>query len=244
MRQKFVETLVELVRSSPVSRRFESEQRFSSSRRRNDGSGASAKLLVGERSRSNVQTDAQQPGRNGKLDEVFRLVREKRSSRVCQRDVSPRRLSNGSLSAREIFFQVKRYENERGPRDAGYWIVFELLWRDFFKFIAMKYGTRLFYARGLRSEPYEWKTNPQAFEAWRSETTKAFDDRIVSLFSFSGQNRRPVRRREYAGNSSHRLDVEPRTAERREFLDQRSRHRLAVKLVSNIEMRFSPSLVE
>ncbi len=52
--------------------------------------------------------------------------------------------------------------------DAGYWIIFELLWRDFFKFIAMKYGTRLFYGRGLKSEPYVWKHDLTQFEAWRS----------------------------------------------------------------------------
>jgi deoxyribodipyrimidine photo-lyase len=52
--------------------------------------------------------------------------------------------------------------------DAGYWIIFELLWRDFFKFIAMKYGTRLFYGRGLKSEPYVWKHDLKQFEAWRS----------------------------------------------------------------------------
>jgi hypothetical protein len=34
----------------------------------------------------------------------------------------------------------------------------------------MKYGTRLFYGRGLKSESYEWKHDLQQFEAWRSKT--------------------------------------------------------------------------
>ena len=38
-----------------------------------------------------------------------------------------------------------------------------------FKFIAMKYGTRLFYGRGLRQDPYQWKNDPKQFEAWRSK---------------------------------------------------------------------------
>ena len=78
------------------------------------------------------------------------------------------RLANGSLSPRQIFFELKSYENHQGQRDAGYWIIFELLWRDFFKFIAMKYGTRLFYSRGLRQEPYVWKHDIKEYEAWRS----------------------------------------------------------------------------
>jgi len=72
------------------------------------------------------------------------------------------------LSPRKIFFELKKYETEQNLPDVGYWIVFELLWRDFFKFIAMKYGTRLFYARGLKSEPYVWKHDSIQFEAWRS----------------------------------------------------------------------------
>lgn len=80
-------------------------------------------------------------------------------------------LSNGSLSARKIFFEVKKYENDRRMADAGYWIIFELLWRDFFKFIALKYGKRLFYGRGLREEPYVWKHDQVQFEAWRTGRT-------------------------------------------------------------------------
>ena len=84
-------------------------------------------------------------------------------------------LSNGSLSPRQVFFELKRYENEQAASDAGYWIIFELLWRDFFKFIAMKYGNRIFYARGLRSEPYVWKQNLQQFEAWKSTRSEKHD---------------------------------------------------------------------
>ncbi|CAM4784737.1 unnamed protein product [Rotaria magnacalcarata] len=80
-------------------------------------------------------------------------------------------LANGSLSPRKIFVELKKYENEQSAVDAGYWIIFELLWRDFFKFTSLKYGTRLFYGRGLRSNPYDWKHDLQQFEAWRTGTT-------------------------------------------------------------------------
>ncbi|CAF0888048.1 unnamed protein product [Adineta ricciae] len=80
-------------------------------------------------------------------------------------------LANGSLSPRQIFFELKSYESHQGQRDAGYWIIFELLWRDFFKFIAMKYGARLFYSRGLRQEPYAWKHDIKEYEAWRTGNT-------------------------------------------------------------------------
>ncbi|CAF3237124.1 unnamed protein product, partial [Rotaria sp. Silwood2] len=72
---------------------------------------------------------------------------------------------------RKILFELKQYENEQNIPDAGYWIIFELLWRDFFKFIAMKYGTHLFYGRSLKSDPYLWKHDLQLFEAWRNGNT-------------------------------------------------------------------------
>ena len=89
------------------------------------------------------------------------------------------------MSARKIFFEVKKYENERRMADAGYWIIFELLWRDFFKFIALKYGKRLFYGRGLREEPYTWKHDPVQFEAWRSRSCDDPVDGVWSEFLFA-----------------------------------------------------------
>ena len=42
-------------------------------------------------------------------------------------------LANGSISPRTIYHEVKRYEQEVLKNDATYWLIFELLWRVFFK---------------------------------------------------------------------------------------------------------------
>lgn len=56
-------------------------------------------------------------------------------------------LSVGSISPRRIFFELKRYERERLSNESTYWLFFELLWRDYFKFIARKLGSRIFGGR-------------------------------------------------------------------------------------------------
>ena len=57
-------------------------------------------------------------------------------------------LANGCLSPKFIYHEVKRYEKERVANDSTYWLIFELLWRDYFKFVGLKYGDKLFYKKG------------------------------------------------------------------------------------------------
>ena len=53
-------------------------------------------------------------------------------------------LSNGCLSPREIYWEIKDYETKHGANESTYWLVFELLWRDFFHFFARLHGSRFF----------------------------------------------------------------------------------------------------
>lgn len=61
-------------------------------------------------------------------------------------------LSLGCLSPRLIYHEVKRYEQERVKNDSTYWLIFELIWRDFFRFVALRHGTRLFKPSGIRHD--------------------------------------------------------------------------------------------
>ncbi len=76
-------------------------------------------------------------------------------------------LAHGCLSPRQIYHEVKRYEAERGANDSTYWLVFELLWRDYFAFIVARYGADVFRLGGLRKQPLPWNQDAQAFESWR-----------------------------------------------------------------------------
>lgn len=58
-------------------------------------------------------------------------------------------LATGALSARSVYQRLKKFEHAFGANDSSYWIWFELLWRDHFRFLHVKYGRRLYRGRGL-----------------------------------------------------------------------------------------------
>jgi len=49
-------------------------------------------------------------------------------------------LVNGSISARQIYWEVKRFEKEVKKNQDTYWLIFELIWRDYFKYVSLKHG--------------------------------------------------------------------------------------------------------
>ncbi|XP_024025530.1 cryptochrome DASH, chloroplastic/mitochondrial [Morus notabilis] len=80
-------------------------------------------------------------------------------------------LASGSLSPRLIYEEVKRYENERLANDSTYWVLFELIWRDYFRFLSVKYGNSLFHLGGPRKVEKRWSQDNTLFESWRDGQT-------------------------------------------------------------------------
>ena len=80
-------------------------------------------------------------------------------------------LANGSISARSIYWEVQNYEREVCKNEDTYWLIFELLWRDYFKYISLKHGNKIFKLDGILQNDYEWKTNAKAFRQWSNGNT-------------------------------------------------------------------------
>ena len=57
-------------------------------------------------------------------------------------------LALGCLSPRKIFWEIKKYEEHEVSNQSTYWVIFELIWRDYFKFVCQKYGDSVFYLTG------------------------------------------------------------------------------------------------
>ncbi len=81
-------------------------------------------------------------------------------------------LSHGCLSPRLVYDEVMRYETERIKNDSTYWLIFELLWRDYFRFIALKYGNRLFKPSGIKLDvSYKGRHDEDLFLRWAEGQT-------------------------------------------------------------------------
>jgi len=79
-------------------------------------------------------------------------------------------LAVGSISARTIAKRIHEYEEQYGASDGSYWLWFELLWRDYFRFLMLKYGKRLFSPSGL-SQRIPNTFDPELFKQFTTGTT-------------------------------------------------------------------------
>ncbi len=80
-------------------------------------------------------------------------------------------LWNGCISPRQIYWEVKKYEKEIKKNQSTYWLIFELIWRDFFKYIALKHGNAIFNVDGINGKSESWKEDEEAFQRWANGTT-------------------------------------------------------------------------
>ena len=80
-------------------------------------------------------------------------------------------LSNGSISAREIYWEIKEYEKDILKNQSTYWLIFELIWRDYFKYISLKYRNKIFQIGGILDKDYDWSTDIKIFKQWMDGRT-------------------------------------------------------------------------
>ncbi|CAG7836899.1 unnamed protein product [Allacma fusca] len=80
-------------------------------------------------------------------------------------------LAFGCISPRYIYHQIKSYERERTKNDSTYWVIFELIWRDYFRFVCAKYGNLVFYPGGIMQKKITWKYDLNTFQKWADGQT-------------------------------------------------------------------------
>jgi deoxyribodipyrimidine photo-lyase len=106
---------------------------------------------------------------NGRLPDTYKLTRNQLSGMDYSSKFSPW-LALGCCSARSIAKKLTEYEIQYGANDGTYWLWFELLWRDYFRFLHFKYGNALYRSKGLSAQP----KNPfdeEKFKDWISGNT-------------------------------------------------------------------------
>ena len=75
-------------------------------------------------------------------------------------------LANGSVSVKYIFKSLKEYEKEVEKNDSTYWLYFELIWRDFFKYVSMQHKDKFFNKDGIYGEDKEWSDDKDVLLKW------------------------------------------------------------------------------
>ncbi|WP_430409927.1 DASH family cryptochrome [Kordia sp.] len=84
-------------------------------------------------------------------------------------------LANGSLSPRMIYHEIQKYESQIVKNQSTYWMIFELIWRDFFKYISLKYRNDIFKLEGILHKQYDWNSDPKLIQQWiDGETAEPF----------------------------------------------------------------------
>ncbi|NDC42083.1 MAG: DASH family cryptochrome [Chitinophagia bacterium] len=81
-------------------------------------------------------------------------------------------LAQGCVSAREVYYRLQQYEAQFGANDSTYWLVFELLWRDYFHFAMQRYGHLFFRRTGIKKDaPPAPAHREKTLQAWMEGTT-------------------------------------------------------------------------
>jgi deoxyribodipyrimidine photo-lyase len=80
-------------------------------------------------------------------------------------------LALGCISPRTIAMECRNYESRVLANKSTYWVVFELLWRDYCKFFCLKHGNAIFRPSGITSIKNKWSLDQTKFEAWKNGTT-------------------------------------------------------------------------
>jgi deoxyribodipyrimidine photo-lyase len=97
-------------------------------------------------------------------------------------------LALGCLSPREIYVELKKYEEQFGVNESTYWLIFELLWRDYFRFMMKKHRHQFFLQTGIKSNELNTNNhNEELLHKWiNSQTGNDFIDANMLELKLTG----------------------------------------------------------
>ena len=96
-------------------------------------------------------------------------------------------LANGSISVRYVYMQIKKYEEEIEKNESTYWLFFELIWRDFFKYVSMQHKDKFFSKSGIYGDSKNWSNNKELINRWiNGETNEPFVNANMKELSQTG----------------------------------------------------------
>ncbi len=97
-------------------------------------------------------------------------------------------LAQGCLSPKMIFQELKRYEQQQSESKSAYAIFLALLWRDFYRLMAKKFGNKIFlHEQVSRHANHPLQNNLELFQKWMNgQTGVRFIDANMRELKFTG----------------------------------------------------------
>ncbi len=81
-------------------------------------------------------------------------------------------LATGSLSPKLIYAELLKFAPDLSANEGAYWLYFELLWRDFFRLVGKKYGSKIFLQGGINNKlPDQQSEEMSLFNIWKEGRT-------------------------------------------------------------------------
>ena len=77
-------------------------------------------------------------------------------------------LNLGCISSRYVYSEVKKYEKQVKKNSSTYWLIFEILWRDFFQFVFLQNPMKFFHNYPDVDDVLKNETDKRTFEKWKS----------------------------------------------------------------------------
>ncbi len=96
-------------------------------------------------------------------------------------------LALGCLSPREIYRVVKEYESKIKKNQSTWWMIFELVWRDYFTFKGMRFGDQIFKTEGFKKKVLKFENDSELWKTWmRGKTGIPFVDASMRQLNTTG----------------------------------------------------------
>ena len=96
-------------------------------------------------------------------------------------------LALGCLSPKHVYQEVRRYENDVIANDSTYWLIFEIWWREFFRWITRLHGENLFRSGGIRNQSPKVANWDKCLDAWcQGQTGVPFVDANMRKLNATG----------------------------------------------------------
>ncbi|MEX2333246.1 MAG: DASH family cryptochrome, partial [Pseudohongiella sp.] len=75
-------------------------------------------------------------------------------------------LNFGCLSLRRVAQTLSQYEKTHGSNESTQWLFFELLWREYYQWLALAQGDKLYSIKGISNKPQHGCLHPERYQKW------------------------------------------------------------------------------